>query len=494
LNARGLVQFKSAGHRGAVPCEFKSVPFVCIDETTKQCEIPKPTKEENRKAMEDDKTKSTLVVKSKEGETISTSDKESTEVEREENSKAMEDDKTKSAKSEEKPKKGGEKDPTSPTKDKEEETQQIGETSKLFAYLLWFFLGWAGIHHFYLRRYRQGVLWLTSFGGLFGIGLLGDIVRLPTYVHYSNKNKFVERLEQKKKYSKGGPPVSDNLHRIVSQVMFGVFYRGLIYCAIPWDSPVMNYAAIILPLGTAFGTYMVSNVGRQQSSFWWSLLGAYMGELFGAYIGVNFDACIDEFFGAYIGEHFAGVLPSSKPLSAAAFSMMLSTYGWKWRNEKDNPSFRMCLLTVFMAYLILFCLCGSYVNNNAAFLTADGDSIKVPFALDSSLNSPAWQDIKRGLWDLPEIIQQEWKTEAVWGILVNIINTVMEEYHAYNTLGLEPGAEFEEVRKKYKELAAKWHPDLHRGEKMKLKATEKFQQYANAYQLLKESHKRRNNY
>ena len=82
----------------------------------------------------------------------------------------MEGDETKSAKSEEKPKKGGEKDPTSPTREKEEETQQIGETSKLVAYLLWFFLGWAGIHHFYLRRYRQGVLWLTSFGGLFGIG------------------------------------------------------------------------------------------------------------------------------------------------------------------------------------------------------------------------------------------------------------------------------------------------------------------------------------
>ena len=93
--------------------------------------------------MEDDKTKSTLVVKSKEGETISTSVKESTEVEREEeeNSKAMEDD-----------------------------TEVAKSKSKLFTYLLWFFLGWAGIHHFYLGRYRQGVLWLTSFGGLFGIG------------------------------------------------------------------------------------------------------------------------------------------------------------------------------------------------------------------------------------------------------------------------------------------------------------------------------------
>ncbi|CAI8044298.1 TM2 domain-containing protein DDB_G0287015 [Geodia barretti] len=124
-------------------------------------------------------------------------------------------------------------------------TEVAKSKSKLVAYLLWFFLGWAGIHHFYLRRYRQGVLWLTSFGGLFGIGYLGDIFRLQKYVHYSNKRYlFVERLRQNKKYSKSGPRVSDNFHRIVSQVMFGIFYRGLIYCAIPWDSHVMDYAAI----------------------------------------------------------------------------------------------------------------------------------------------------------------------------------------------------------------------------------------------------------
>ena len=51
----------------------------------------------------------------------------------------------------------------------ENPTRTEGENA-LTDYLLWFFFGWAGIYHFYLRRYRQGVLWLTSFGGLFGIG------------------------------------------------------------------------------------------------------------------------------------------------------------------------------------------------------------------------------------------------------------------------------------------------------------------------------------
>ena len=40
----------------------------------------------------------------------------------------------------------------------------------LAAYLLWLLLGWTGLHHFYLGRDRQGLLWLTSFAGVFGIG------------------------------------------------------------------------------------------------------------------------------------------------------------------------------------------------------------------------------------------------------------------------------------------------------------------------------------
>ena len=46
------------------------------------------------------------------------------------------------------------------------------------------------------------------------------------------------------------------------------------------------------------------------------------------------------------------------------------------------------------------------------------------------------------------------------------------EDHAYDALGLERGAEFKEVRKRYKELAREWHPDHHQGDEMKLKAQE----------------------
>ena len=51
------------------------------------------------------------------------------------------------------------------------------------AYLLWAIggLGSLGVHRFYLRKHGTGVLWLLT-GGLFGIGAVVDLFRLPTMV------------------------------------------------------------------------------------------------------------------------------------------------------------------------------------------------------------------------------------------------------------------------------------------------------------------------
>ena len=57
------------------------------------------------------------------------------------------------------------------------------------AYLLWFLLGWLGVHHFYLRRNRQAFVWWATLGGIFGLGWLRDVVRLPEYVDAANKER-----------------------------------------------------------------------------------------------------------------------------------------------------------------------------------------------------------------------------------------------------------------------------------------------------------------
>jgi len=57
--------------------------------------------------------------------------------------------------------------------------------SKAVAYLLWFFLGFLGVHKFYLEKIGVGILYLFTFG-IFGIGWLVDLFILGGQVDTYN--------------------------------------------------------------------------------------------------------------------------------------------------------------------------------------------------------------------------------------------------------------------------------------------------------------------
>lgn len=61
---------------------------------------------------------------------------------------------------------------------------------KQIAYLLWAlsFLGVAGVHRFYCRRYITAVLWFFTFG-LFFIGTIIDIFLIPGMVDDENRKR-----------------------------------------------------------------------------------------------------------------------------------------------------------------------------------------------------------------------------------------------------------------------------------------------------------------
>ena len=60
------------------------------------------------------------------------------------------------------------------------------------------------------------------------------------------------------------------------------------------------------------------------------------------------------------------------------------------------------------------------------------------------------------------------------------------EQDPYRILGLAPGASVDEIKKAYRELAVKYHPDkvAHLGEEFKSMAEQRFKQIQEAYQTL----------
>ena len=58
----------------------------------------------------------------------------------------------------------------------------------------------------------------------------------------------------------------------------------------------------------------------------------------------------------------------------------------------------------------------------------------------------------------------------------------------YDTLGVKKGASADEIKKAYRKLAAKYHPDKNPGD---TSAEEKFKEVQNAYDVLSDKEKRK---
>lgn len=68
----------------------------------------------------------------------------------------------------------------------------VSEKKRLPALLLCFFLGFLGIHRFYVGKVGTGILWLLTVG-LFGIGVLVDFIMI---IVGSFKDKEGRTLEE----------------------------------------------------------------------------------------------------------------------------------------------------------------------------------------------------------------------------------------------------------------------------------------------------------
>ena len=76
-------------------------------------------------------------------------------------------------------------------------------------------------------------------------------------------------------------------------------------------------------------------------------------------------------------------------------------------------------------------------------------------------------------------------------LLVVLLSVVVADVDYYRILGLKRNAKEKDIKKAYRKMALQWHPDKHTGEEEKEKAKMKFQQIAEAYEVLSDPDKKR---
>lgn len=147
------------------------------------------------------------------------------------------------------------------------------------AYVTWLFGGLFGLHHFYLRRDKQGFIYLITFGG-FLVGFLRDLYRLPEYVKESNEdNTYMEKLKLQQEQLKTPLFMSS---RFISSIVVGSVYGYMVIKCLSISETEFNYnwyeilIRFLSPLVVSIVVYLIGTEGPITCSFEWPLLGSYL--------------------------------------------------------------------------------------------------------------------------------------------------------------------------------------------------------------------------
>lgn len=324
------------------------------------------------------------------------------------------------------------------------------------AYFLWLFFGVLGLHHVYLGRDRQAFIWWSTFGGIFWLGWFRDMWRIPSYVDDANEESyFMEILTRKMKHRKE-PPF--NVVRFAGEMIVGYFYGILVRLAIPQEAP-KSVVALMVVFGIAVGIHLVGNIGRERGSFRYPFVTCFISYLILTFL---------------TGEE-------ASYMYCSLFGSMAFNYYREYRHKVDKPKGackRMAALV--LSGMVVCSLWGSFLYFNASITTEDGETIKLRDSVNHFFKSPAWLEFKGTFWGIYEEAQKQgWRN--VYDEFVKSLDPKGES-NAFKVLGLPDNATEAEIRKKYKKLAVKWHPD--RNKDNKEKAQQKFIEIQQAYEVL----------
>lgn len=338
--------------------------------------------------------------------------------------------------------------------------------SLTIAYILWLFGGWFGLHHFYLGRDNQALIWWATLGGGFGIGWLRDIWRMPDYVRQANKpHDYIEEI--KDRIRKKQPP-RKTLTRSTAEVVVSAIFGYLAYTACPEDI-IEHYwsirflvVGIITPLAAGYGVYMVGNIGEQRCGFKVPVLGSFVGIL------------------VYWND------PSQIIYSSLISSTFLYYHGSTWKPlPKRFKKKTQCLRRTFkisMWCTVYILLWSSALYFNFKITTSDGEEVKFSDAVSNFFKSPAWVESKESFWALYDYVKHYGWTNLYYELLKFLDPEGVS--NAYKVLEVNEDTPTDEIKAKYRKLVRQWHPDKHQDPIMKEKATKRFMEIQTAYDTL----------
>jgi len=325
-------------------------------------------------------------------------------------------------------------------------------------YVLWLLFGWFGLHHFYLGRDRHGLAWWSTFGGVFMLGWIRDLWRIPTYVADANEDrKYIAALTTLMRTRK---VPRFTLVRFVGQLLIGYFYGSLVKLALPVEELSMVCVDLLICLGITCGVHLVGNIGREKGKFWNPFTLTLLSKFFVRY---------------YLGDEASGIICTL--VASVAFS-----YSREYRRvyEKRTLCRRFTVLSSCM--LLIFALWTSFLYFNAEITTEDGETIKIRDSVNHFFKSPAWIEFTDTMWELYEHGKQHG-----WRNLYNEFVKALDpkgESNARKVLEIDENTPPDEIKKLYKKLVRKWHPDRHKDKEDKEFAQQKFMEIQNAYDVL----------
>ncbi|KAF9422004.1 hypothetical protein HW555_002224 [Spodoptera exigua] len=376
-----------------------------------------------------------------------------------------------------------------------------GQKSVVIAYILWFFTGIFGGHHFYLRRDRHAFVWWSTLGG-FLIGWIGEILRIPRYVREANDDpRYLEELAKRVIQNKK-PPFSMN--RFTGMLMVGYSWAQMTMFAIPPDSfwgINLRYLNLLIPVAVGVdkgrprnvevntdkpktelvncedgskakskGVWTVGNIGNEEGSLKWPLLGAFIAYPIRYYV---FDDSI----------WFTIMLLAS----ACAFD----SYSKRWRRtpkKKTHNAKRVSILAACACiYLSLWC---SYLYFHGTITDSEGDEVPIYEALHHFFTSPWWLDVKQCIAETYQYAQHHGWYE-VWKQIIDLSDPHGEQ-NAYRVLGVNRDSSQSEITSVWRKLSRENHPDKVKDEAERRAAQERFMEIQQAYEILSNSKHRRN--